>query len=287
MFVYFFIEARWNVAVAEGQLTFPFRTSELRWLPADSSAFIADPIAVSVDGCRAVFCELFPYKSRKGSIAVISVDDETRKPTTVIEQPRHLSYPFIVQDGTETYCIPEDSQSRRVTLYRAKRFPFEWEEAGVLLEDVPAVDPTIFYDGERWWLFATRADREPNLNLFAWHAPTLQGPWSAHLANPIKTDISGARPAGKLFRIAGDVYRPAQDCARSYGHAVTVHRIVELSPSSFFEERVARLTPIAPYSNGIHTLSSAQDFFAVDGRRDYIDLRKPWRVWRERRLRRP
>ena len=52
-----------------------------------------------------------------------------------------------------------------------------------------------------------------------------------------------ARPAGPIFAHEGRLYRPAQDCSRTYGGAVVIHRIEALTPEIFREVAVARLDP--------------------------------------------
>jgi hypothetical protein len=280
-FEYVFVGSVWNVGVAESPVSTTPDLSSVRWMPSDPAYFIADPMIVDRGDHSDVFFEFFPYSTATGTIAHISPNGTVSKPQTVISGPRHLSYPFILEHDGDVYCIPEDSGSREVALYRARRYPEEWEKAATLIEGVPALDTTIFQRDGLWWLFLTRADDEPNANLLIWYADELFGPWHEHAANPVKNDITGARPAGNLFFFEGELYRPAQDCSERYGGALTLHRIVELTPERFREERVRRIEPVAPYRDGLHTLSSSGRHLAIDGRRDYINLRKP--LWLLRR----
>jgi hypothetical protein len=94
------------------------------------------------------------------------------------------------------------------------------------------------------------------------------GPWTPHAYNPVKIDIQGARPAGRLFRHAGAWYRPGQDGAPRYGAATIVHRIEEISPTRFREVLVSRITPTwRPGLLGTHTLNAAGGLTAVDALR--------------------
>ncbi len=43
------------------------------------------------------------------------------------------------------------------------------------------------------------------------------------------------RPAGALFTVAGQIYRPAQDCSRTYGGAIVINKIERLTPEKFVE----------------------------------------------------
>jgi hypothetical protein len=156
-----------------------------------------------------------------------------------------------------------------VALYRVGEGPGEWKRVAVLLEDVPGVDPTVFRHDRRWWLMCTRKGPQEDTELWAWHAPDPTGPWTPHALNPIKTDVRGARPAGPPFVRDGVLYRPAQDCSRTYGGRVVVHRVDDLTPTAFAEEQVVVIEASrrSRYPIGPHTLTPVGDRVLVDGRR--------------------
>src|SRR5581483_1279473 len=136
-------------------------------------------------------------------------------------------------------------------------------------EDRRLIDPTLFRHDGRWWLFATDPSGGGSEALHAFHADAIGGPWTPHRQNPIASDRRSARPAGRPFTIAGQLYRPAQDCSRTYGGAVHVMAIDALTPDRFSEHIALRLEPDPawPYPDGLHTL-------VVDGRRVYIDAKR-------------
>jgi hypothetical protein len=90
----------------------------------------------------------------------------------------------------------------------------------------------------------------------------------------VKTDVRSSRPAGTPFYHDEHFYRPAQDCAVTYGDSIRINRIVRLTPTEFSEEPVARIRPPAgsPYTQGFHTLSAGGDITVVDGRQDVVNL---------------
>src|SRR5213596_456309 len=55
------------------------------------------------------------------------------------------------------------------------------------------------------------------------------GPWRPHPGNPVKVDVRSSRPAGGPFLFGGNLYRPAQDCSRTYGGGITINRVTHLS----------------------------------------------------------
>jgi len=130
------------------------------------------------------------------------------------------------------------------------------------------VDTSIFHFDGRWWLTCTNLDDGPWEKLFIWHADDLTGSWRPHRANPVKIDRRSSRPAGTPFLHEGTLYRPAQDCSKSYGQSVVINRIRRLTTEEFEEEEVAYVKPFQPpYLEGLHTLSSIDGMTLIDGKR--------------------
>lgn len=89
-----------------------------------------------------------------------------------------------------------------------------------------------------------------------------------HPLNPVKSDVIGSRPAGRLFDWDGRLIRPAQDSSREYGYAVVFQNVTELSPTSFAEEPIDRLEPDwAPLIRGTHSWDFLEDIVVTDAKR--------------------
>lgn len=212
-------------------------------------AFWADPFARSVDGKRVVFCEDYSFRTRLGRISAMELDLDSAgrlraagEMVPVIDEPRHLSYPFLLEFDGSLYMAPESGASRRVDLYRCTGFPYAWEKAGTLLEGIAAFDATLFEHEGLWWLFcAARQDGvRPNESLFAFYADSpLARRWTPHARNPLVRDYAGARPAGRVFRDRdGRLIRPAQNCVPRYGYGLVLHQILSLSPDRYEERAI-------------------------------------------------
>lgn len=244
------------------------------WLPLRPDHFAADPFGIERDGLLHIFFEDYDQRTARGVIGHLSVatDGTVSEPAVVLDPGIHASYPFMVEHGGTTFMLPETSAAGELVLYEAVDFPLRWRPVATLLPDVPAADASIVeYDG-RWWMFATRADRGANQNLFVWHAPSLLGPWSPHALNPVKTDARSARPAGTPFISGGRLHRPGQDNSRVYGGRVVVNEIDVLTPDDFAERPVGFVQPWpgSPYRDGLHTLSSVGDRTLIDGNRRHL-----------------
>jgi hypothetical protein len=239
------------------------------WLPRRPGHFAADPFALERDRVLHILFEDFDRRRGRGSIAHVAIaDDGSRSEIEIVLDPGvHVSYPFLVEDAGRVFMLPEASATGELVLYEAVAFPLRWRKAATLLPGIPAVDATVMEHEGRWWMFATRADRGANHNLFVWHAPVLTGPWMPHKANPVKTDARSARPGGTPFVVDGRLYRPSQDDSSVYGGGLVVNRIEVLTPRHFVEVSVSDVKPApgSPYPDGLHTLSMAGSRTLIDG----------------------
>jgi hypothetical protein len=193
-----------------------------------------------------------------------------------------MSYPYVFAFDDEILCVPETSMAGDVRLYRAVEFPDRWELAATLIKGFPAVDSTLFQYGGMWWLLCGRHGKLSKVELYAWYATSLFGPWTPHPLNPVKCDVRSSRPAGRPFMVAGSFCRPAQDCSRTYGGAIAINRIVKLSPTTFEEELVGRIEPdsTGPYRHGIHTVCPVDGVTLIDGKRTRFHVAAPaLKVW--------
>jgi hypothetical protein len=102
--------------------------------------------------------------------------------------------------------------------------------------------------------------------LHLYYADSLLGDWRPHEANPVKSDVRRARPAGRLYEQGGALYRPAQICAPLYGTGISLNRVVKLSLRDYVEREEGRILPTHPAGLlGMHTVNRAGDLAVVDG----------------------
>ena len=266
-------EEQWNVGVSiasvESWLDPATRMRGVRWLPEPTpEVFLADPFPLSDGDDLAILVEEFQRPLGRGVIR--RIDFEARSGFTVqdvvLTEPHHLSYPFILKEGGQRYCIPETGDAREVGLYQLDD-QGQWRKAAVLIPDRDLVDATVVWQGDRWWMWAADRDIDQWAALTVWHAPALTGPWVEHARSPVKLDVGSSRPGGTPFVHNGELYRPAQDCARTYGSRLVINRVVELTPTTYREEVARIVEPEAPYGHGTHHLAAAGRYSLVDGKR--------------------
>lgn len=247
-----------------------------RDIPAPLTSFVADPFLVQ-DGERwNVFFELFNTESNRGELGVAESSDlkSWKFLKVVLAEPFHLSYPYVVKDRGEFYMIPESRQAKAIRLYRAKRYPLEWEFEKTLIEG-EFIDPSpVFYNG-RWWLFAGHHGYSASL----FYADTLTGPWTKHPRSPLyQNNPSMARPGGRVVVVGNTLIRFVQDGRGGYGKGVRAMIVDEITTTTF-REHAATNSPIFKAHghhwarNGMHhvapiQVSPDQWIAAIDGSGD-------------------
>lgn len=273
-----FRHEQWNIGIVEqpiGEFLGQRVRSPTRWF-ADppGGEIVADPFGVLRDGHLTVLCEYLTFADNRGVIVAMEPNSKTperRIPVAIGPTPPvHLSYPQLLQIEGRTFCVPETHEARELALYELARFPDRWHRIAPLLTDTVVVDATVFAYGGLWWIAGSEdAPKGANCELHLWHAEQLTGPWRAHIGNPVKVDVRSARPGGTLFTHDGVLYRPAQDCSRTYGGRIVVNRVTTLTPTEFAEEFAAAVEPDAsgPYPFGLHTLSAVGNVTLIDGKR--------------------
>lgn len=235
----------------------------------------ADPFVAEHEGRHVVFFEDVSGDHDRGRILAAELfrDAEPGPPVVVLERPYHLSYPFVFRWNGALWMLPETGANRSVELYRCEEFPARWTLDRVLLDGVAAYDATLAPVGGRWWMFVNVAEPGADCNdeLHLYSSDTPLGPWVAHRANPVVTDVRSARSAGPLMVQDGCLFRPSQDSSRVYGEAISINRVDRLDEVAYRETPVARIHP--GRGDGvrcIHTVGS-------EGRVGVVDfmLRRP------------
>lgn len=234
--------------------------------------FYADPFPVEWQGQTFVFFEDLDHRAGKGIISAIEFDGTgpVGEVMPVLEEPWHLSYPFLIKDGEDLWMIPESSEHRAVELYRCVRFPDKWERYCTLLSDFELSDITITHHNGLNYLFGAWRDGTAGYSdmLSIFYADNLFGPWLPHASNPVLMDRASTRPAGNFVEIDGKLWRPVQDCSNGYGTALGLAEILELSPTTF-QQVVRRIIGPGPLWPGrkLHTLNRCGNLEVIDGSR--------------------
>jgi len=188
----------------------------------------------------------------------------------VLEEPWHLSYPFLIEDDGELWMIPESSTRGDVALYKCVRFPDKWERYATLLSGLELADATITRHNGLYYLFGAWRDGTGGYSdsLAIYYADHLMGTWLPHASNPVLIDRASARPAGNFVTLNGKLWRPIQNCTDGYGAALALAEVVELSPTAFKQIVRHSLKPGPAWpGRKLHTLNRCGRLEVIDGSR--------------------
>ncbi len=270
----------WNIGVVDqpaADIVERGIVTPVRWLPAQPTAIAhADPACRQrADGGRTLYAEHIDYRHPVGAIWSADLgcgtDPVEARFRPLLTHDFHMSYPFPFEDEQGCSLLTAETWQAGGALLWQERDGIR--HVGSLMDNRAVVDPTLWRDFDRWWLFCTFRDANPDRQLHVFHAPRLGEPWTPHTRNPVKTDLSGSRPAGPIFRAGNLLVRPAQDCSRTYGGAVVLHAITRLNEHEFEEEALRRLVaPPGDYPHGLHTFCPAGDVTLIDGKRWRLNL---------------
>ena len=262
-------EFNWQVAFARQRWS-GCSFGEATVVPNPPNAFLADPFTITVAGTTYLFVEEFPFDTRKGVISAYRlIGTRAQRIGVVLEEPWHLSFPFVFEHGGEVYMVPEGGGGRSVKLYKAASFPSGWTEVKTLLADVPAVDTTIFQHDSRWWMLTSIQGEGPGLNnaeLHAFYADDPLGEWTPHAQNPVVMDATKGRNGGFVRDSEGRPHRVSQTPGFTfYGAGSAVHRIDELTPELYRETPVKEVRPtFFPKLDGTHHVHDVSGLAVFD-----------------------
>lgn len=192
----------------------------------------------------------FEHYTEKGAISVMHIP--TKKVTKVLELDHHLSFPNVFKHEGEYYMIPEEGAISQIRLFRAKKFPFEWEVVKVLKEGIHAGDTEVFHK-DKWYLFTTNANDN---KLWLEQADDLFGEWRFVM----EKSIPNSRPAGKMFEKEGKIYRPVQKTVSTYGEGVIIKEI----RFPYEEVSETEIENSYPNATGFHTYNFNDKYTVID-----------------------
>jgi hypothetical protein len=275
----------WSIGIYTGHSPFHLQSPADKTNPVLTCAdvtdiaaeFVADPFMVHHDGRWYMFFEVMNGETGRGEIGLATSDDafSWNYKQIVLNEPFHLSYPYVFEWQGEYYMVPESLGASAVCLYKADDFPARWSMQGKLIEGANA-DPSIVYFDNLWWLFVCSTPYGHDV-LRLYFARDLEGPWKEHPSSPlIRDDKCRARPAGRIIQVGERIARFSQDCVPDYGTRVRAFEISELTRDRYVEVEHKRSPILSPSGNDwnamgmhhvdAHQLADGNWIACVDGR---------------------
>jgi len=209
--------------------------SDVTDIPA---TFVADPFMIKSSNKWYMFFEVLNSSTSQGDIGLASSKDAInwQYKKIVLDEPFHLSYPYVFEWNNSYYMIPESREKFAVKLYRSTNFPTDW----VFIKDLIIgnfADPSIVYKDKIWWLFILQGDD----TLVLYYSNELTGPWIEHPMNPlVKGDKNISRPGGRIVINDNKIIRYVQDGDPVYGNSVRVFQVDSISTSFYSDHEITR-----------------------------------------------
>ena len=204
-----------------------------------NAKFVADPFLIRENDTWNLFFEVYNNDTKQGDLAVATSSNTWtwNYEQVIIDEPFHLSYPYVFKADGEYYLIPESFEDNSIRLYHADQFPTQWSYVKTLIEGRDYVDNSIVFYNNKWWIFSSVTSND---KLYLHYADSLTGPWKEHPLSPIVVDdVHKARPSGRLLVYDGKLYRYTMDIDPPVGtHQVMAYEITEITSTAYSEQLV-------------------------------------------------
>lgn len=212
------------------------------------------------------------------------------EPIVVLEQPFHLSFPYVFEDNGQVYMIPESQESDAIHLFRADNdnltsfskvrtllhqerkegIHYNFNDSHIYLKDNMYY---LFTSYQKDWMYYQELYETDNL---------LEGKFERHPDSPICTSNEFGRNGGSLIYFDGHLLRVTQDCHAAYGDNVSLMEIDTLSPDKYEEHLFRRnvLPPNTIFKEGGHQLNIVRFKDKYVYATDYKQNRWAWyKLW--------
>jgi hypothetical protein len=210
-----------------------FKTSDRFWM--------ADPFLFEKDGVTYLFYEMFDFIKWKGVIAysILHDVDKVSNPKIIIEEPYHLSFPFIYENDNEIFIMPETCANGDVHLYKAISFPDIWEKDVTIIQSVFVCDTIRIKDKYDTYFMASCMSKNPTfpfviscyLNNVLYKLSECDEYFGCVNGVSVAKGDFGIRNAGAVFVHNGNIIRPGQDCRSGiYGAGLVFFSIKSFLP---------------------------------------------------------
>lgn len=230
--------------------------------------FRADPFLFVKDDEMFLFYEI-QYGFDYGKIAMMKTRDliHWSEPIIVLQEPFHLSFPFVFEEDNNIYMIPESEQNDTIRLYRANKdlTSFSFEKTLLYQERVEGlkcnyVDSHVYKKDGHFYLFTSfMKDWKTTQELYISDS-LLDGTFKRHPSSPLCISHEYGRNGGSIIEYEGKLLRVSQDCHKEYGENVSLLQITKIDEHSYEEQLFKRniFSENSLFPDGGHQLNIVQ-----------------------------
>lgn len=271
------IEIKWNKYLKIGNQDWylgwmykkdDYSFRKIKKLIPPKNHFWADPFIVSFKDEELLFFEDFEYKKNKGKISFSKFNKNTKSFTPAkpaLETNYHLSFPFTFVHHNNLYVIPETKSAGTISLYKWVNEKLEF--TCDLLKDIKAVDSTLLFKDNTFWLFTSQQVSEHGtiFHHHIYYSERLEGPYLPHAMNPICSSSKHSRAAGGFLKMGNELYRTSQDCSETYGKKIHLFKIITLNRLEYFEQQLDTIeAKWEKHLDKIHTINQSNHLVVID-----------------------
>ena len=236
--------------------------------------YFADPFVFSKDEKKYIFVEDYSFKKKKGAISLIEINkkDNQKIYENIIEEPFHMSFPYVFKYENNLYMIPETSAANSIRLYKCVNFPDKWVYCYNLISNIKSVDTIILKKNMCYYLLTSKSffdDFNSQLEIYISDSP-ISKIWKSHKSNPVYFDLKNGRNGGLIFKDK-EILRVSQSFGineigdNQYGREISIKQIKALNSEIIKEIELSKVKPSFKKNIlGIHHLYSEDNFTVFD-----------------------
>ena len=263
-------EPKWNIAYKFSNNWKDLNLSDLIKIPNPDNRFLADPFILKEGPVHYCFVEDFDFNLNRGCISVFEISLKGHRFIgEALKENFHLSYPFIFKNNGQLYMCPETHEINEIRIYKCKNFPLEWEFEKTIMKNISAVDTSIFFKENQWWLLTNICSAKMNdftneLHIYS-SDHFLKNNWIPHENNPVVIDTLKGRNGGLIIDDL-DIYRVFQSQGfNKYGESIGLAKISKLTKTYYQEDDKFKIKPNF-FSNiqGTHTFNYHEGLLVID-----------------------
>lgn len=258
-------ENKWNIGFVQENLSEILSSNKpltIKWLKHNcKNSWFADPFIVNIlNNDIYILVEEYHDPIKRGRISRLIVDKESyelKQKDTVLELSTHLSFPAILRKGNKIFIYPENSASGKLVMY-------EYDYINNIctnhqtLSNIPLTDAIITNIANEQYIISTQLPH-PNSNILGKYS-------SNNLIQEFIFDSKIARNAGDWFEYNNKLYRPAQDCNKTYGGAVIIQEVTTVNNTLQFKNIRRIESTHSIYNEGLHTFNFYKNLIVIDAK---------------------
>ena len=155
--IFYFNE--WSIGIATCKIEdFQQNKTPIIWFKNSSKiSFNADPFGFKINDKEYIIFEEYSQILKRGRIAIAEINNNKLiNKKIVLDNKKHLSYPFILLENDDIFVICEAYKSKKLDLYKIDKSNLSLQKIREIFSNQGAIDPTIIKFNEKYWLFHRR-----------------------------------------------------------------------------------------------------------------------------------